>query len=136
MDTPMRRLTPSSPEFPLCLKEIPDPPTLLYIKGTLPDPNRTLAIVGTRRATPAGKMLARKFAQALVTRGFTIMSGLAFGIDAAAHEGALEAGGNTTAIMPCGLDHIYPRSHTRLARNMLESGGALISEYAPETLPL
>jgi DNA processing protein len=131
------RLLPGTHGFPSQLAEIPDPPKALYVRGCLPPPGKpALAIVGTRRATPAGKALAREFARALAGRSFSIISGLAFGIDAAAHEGALEAGGHTIAVLPCGLDHVYPRSNVRLAEQILKSGGALVSEYPPGTEPL
>jgi DNA processing protein len=92
-----------------------------------------LAIVGTRRATPKGIALAHDFACSLARRGVRVVSGLAFGIDAAAHDGCLDAGGQTLAVLPCGLDRIYPRSHEKLAGKILGNGGALVSEYPPGT---
>jgi DNA processing protein len=120
--------------FPRKLAEIPDPPRGIFLSGHLPPESALMvAIVGTRRATPAGKSLARSFACTLARRGIVIVSGLAFGIDAAAHEGALDAKGLTLAVLPCGLDRTYPRSHETLTRKILENGGALISEYSPGT---
>lgn len=124
------------PGYPPLLREIPQPPLGIYILGTLPSTSIgagqmpiPLAIVGTRRATPDGKATARRFARELATAGFTIVSGLAFGIDAAAHEGCLECGGRTIAVLAGGLDRIYPASNRPLAENILTHGGAIISEY-------
>jgi DNA processing protein len=88
-----------------------------------------VGIVGTRKATPEGKASARELARELAGRGITVVSGLAFGIDAAAHQGALDAGAPTWAVLARGLDAVYPASHRRLADDMLSRGGALISEY-------
>ncbi len=93
-----------------------------------------VAIVGSRRATPQGLALARDLAAALVERGAVIVSGLAHGIDAAAHEGALRAGGTTVAVLGCGVDVPYPRRNRDLARRIRERG-ALVSEYWPGTPP-
>ncbi len=126
-----------SPGYPPLLKEIPQPPFGLYILGTMPPKDaRTIAIVGTRKATIEGRELARKFAAELAKRGFSIISGLALGIDAAAHEGCLEAKGKTVAVLGNGLNHVYPRTNERLARKILSAGGAIISEYPPDTRPL
>ena len=95
----------------------------------------TLAIVGTRRASADGKKTARDFARELACAGFTIASGLAFGIDAAAHEGCLDAGGVTVAVLAGGLDSVYPLSHEALAQKILAHGGAIISEYPPGEEP-
>jgi len=133
--TSISRFVPlGAPGFPRLLAEIPAPPIGLYIRGTLGGPAApTVAIVGTRRATPAGKMLAQELARGLALRGFVIVSGLAFGIDAAAHEGCLLGGGQTIAVLPCGADKIYPRSNAGLAERILQNGGALLSEYPPGT---
>jgi DNA processing protein len=115
-------------DYPSLLREIYDPPFGLYYRGTLPKEN-TFAIVGTRRATVEGKNITKKFARVVAHAGFTIASGLALGIDAAGHEGCLEASGVTVAILAGGLDDIYPATNDRLAHTILEKGGALISEY-------
>jgi DNA processing protein len=121
-------------EFPGWLIEIPNPPRGIFVRGPLISAGTlALAIVGTRRATPTGKALAHDFAFALASRGIAVVSGLAFGVDAAAHLGALDAKGTTIAVLPCGLDRIYPRSNERLAEHIIQNGGALISEYAPGT---
>jgi DNA processing protein len=128
------RLTPADPAWPALLREIPDPPAELYVRGdpaTLSLPQ--LAIVGSRHATPAGAETAGSFASHLAARGFCITSGLAEGIDAAAHRGALAAGGRTIAVCATGPDIVYPRQHTDLAAQVVASGGAIVSEFAPGT---
>ena len=116
--------------FPRRLRRIYDPPALLWVRGTLePQDARAVAIVGTRRCSDYGRRLARRFAEALARQGCTIVSGLAYGIDRAAHEGALEAGGRTLAVFGTGIDRVYPAKHKRLARRIAEGGGALLSEF-------
>lgn len=127
---------PTQASFPSLLHEMPWRPFGLFVKGTLSEGERRIAIVGTRRATPEGKLLARRFAETFAAAGVTVVSGLAFGIDAAAHEGALQRGGKTYAVLACGLDTVYPRSHTSLAARILEGGGALVSEYPLGTPPV
>lgn len=126
------------PGYPPLLAEIPNPPLGLYFKGSLTaihnDP--VIALVGTRKASAAGKNLAMEFGVALVRTGCAIASGLAFGIDAAGHAGAIKAGGFTVAVLANGLDSVYPASHQQLARSIIEKGGTLISEYPPGTSPL
>lgn len=120
--------------FPPLLREVPDAPEKLYIKGTLPGFNKPwVAIVGTRKATPDGILFAKQLAKELSEKGFVIVSGLAMGIDTAAHEGALKGGGKTIAILGNGLDNVYPRQNENLARAILAQGGAILSEYPPET---
>ncbi len=136
-EMPIRTVTQNDSAFPPLLREIPDPPRALFLKGVLPpSPAVAVAIVGTRRATPDGKRLAREFAMALAQHDITIVSGLAFGIDAAAHAGCLEVGGKTVAVLAGGLDRVYPRSNENLAQQILASDGGLVSEYAPGTDPL
>jgi len=128
-------------EFPEALRHIPYPPFGIYLRGgamppaTQDDPP-TIAIVGTRRASADGKKTARSFGRELAAAGCIIASGLAFGIDAAAHEGALDTRGATVAVLAGGLDAIYPHSHHGLAERILASGGTLISEYPPGAPPL
>lgn len=122
-------LTAQDPRFPGRLREIYDPPAFLWMQGTLTAADeRALAIVGTRRATEYGKRMAGEFAEALAGRGFTVVSGLAYGIDAAAHRAAVRAGGRTLAVLGSGVDRIYPARHARLARE-ITGQGALLSEY-------
>ncbi len=122
--------TASDTQYPELLGEIPDPPEMLYVRGTLPAPEKVcVSVVGTRKATAEGKQQAREVARALSARGIVIVSGLAFGIDAAAHEGALEGGGATVAVLAGGVDAVYPREHEQLAERILENGGGLLSEH-------
>lgn len=123
--------------LPLPLREIPDPPTRLYCAGH-PDALDTpaVAVVGSRRCTRQGRDIAFALARDLAARGLTIVSGLAYGIDAAAHRGALaSARAPTVAVLGSGLDRIYPQSHERLAAEIVDHGGALVSEYEPATGP-
>ncbi|MDP2598291.1 MAG: DNA-processing protein DprA [Candidatus Liptonbacteria bacterium] len=128
-----------SGSYPPLLEEIAQPPHGLYVMGNLSVAEAaTIAIVGTRKGTPEGKELARCFAAELSRAGFTIISGLALGIDAAAHAGCLESGGfgpartgKTAAVLANGLDHFYPSTNERLAKKIVEEGGAIISEYPP-----
>ena len=123
--------------YPPLLREIFDPPITLYVKGAwkscLEGP--CVAIVGSRRCSTYGQNAATMLARDLAKRGVTIVSGLARGIDAAAHRGALEAGGRTVAVMGTGLDQIYPRDHNKLVDEILASGGALVSEFPLATPP-
>lgn len=128
-------IMPWDDRFPSRLRQIYDPPALLWMRGTLtPADDRAIAIVGTRRCTDYGKRQAHRFAQALVREGFTVVSGLAYGIDVAAHRGALDAGGRTLAVLGSGVNRIYPAKHERLAQSIIEHG-ALLSEYPLDTPP-
>lgn len=120
-------------KFPKELLQTPWAPKGIYIKGEIESEAPRVAIVGTRRATSYGKDIAFKIAETLAEEGVVIVSGLALGIDSAAHEGALKAGGKTWAVLGSGIENIWPRTNLKLAGRILESGGALISEYPPET---
>jgi DNA processing protein len=123
-------------EFPRALLDLGDAPPILFIVGRRELLNRpSLAIVGSRNATPQGIDNARAFAAALSEAGVTIVSGLALGIDAAAHRGALGGGGSTVAVVGTGLDRVYPARHRDLAHEIAERG-TLLSEFAPGTPPL
>lgn len=122
--------------YPRRLAMIPNPPPLLYVRGTLPssdDP--AIAIVGSRNVTPAGVLTTQALSQDLAAMGFTIVSGLARGIDAAAHRGALAAQARTVAVLGCGVDRTYPPEHLALRRD-IEVSGAVVSEHPPGTPPL
>jgi DNA processing protein len=122
--------------FPAELLQMADPPVLLWVQGdlrTLQHPVR-LAMVGSRNPTPQGQANAHQFACALAGAGVCVVSGLAAGVDGAAHEGALEGGGPTIAVVGTGLDIVYPRRHTELARRIAVNG-CLVSEYLPGTGP-
>ncbi len=128
--------TPTDTEYPPLLREIFNPPTRLYCAGTPPLSTAPyIGIVGTRKAGPYGISIAESFSAALARAGVVIVSGLAIGIDAAAHRGALNAHGVTVAVLPCHPSTVYPRHHERLARSITSSSGALLSEYgADETI--
>lgn len=137
LDAPGRQLmTWTDPGYPPLLRETPDAPLLLFVAGdaarlSLPQ----LAIVGSRSATPGGLCDARAFAGSLAGAGFSICSGLAEGIDTAAHLAALDAGGTTVAVCGTGLDRVYPRRNQALAAR-IAAEGALVSEFPPGTPPL
>ena len=124
-----------SPEYPARLAEIYDPPPVLYIRGKLePGDERSVAVVGTRASSGYGLEMATRLAGGLAANGVTVVSGLAVGIDAAAHRASLDAGGRTIAGVGSGLDQVYPAKHADLARKIAESG-AVISEYPPGVRP-
>ena len=128
-------VTLGSDEYPALLASIPDAPLVLYRRGSL-DPGRgPVAIVGSRAPTDAGKGFARSLAADLAFQGITVVSGMARGIDASAHEGALAAGGETIAVLGCGVDVLYPPEAGRLREAILDRG-AVVSEYPPGTPPL
>jgi DNA processing protein len=125
----MHALHPGDPNYPELLGAIPAPPPL-YVRGAVTaDDGLALAIVGARAATPYGVGVAERLAGELAVRGVTIVSGLARGIDAAAHRGALGAGGRTLAVLGCGIDVVYPSENRELAR-AIEAQGALVSQFA------
>lgn len=129
-------LTVSMPAYPVPLRHIADPPPVLFVVGRAQAlSNLQLAVVGSRRATPCGVETAKRFSAELAERGLTITSGLALGIDAASHRGAMAVGGCTLAVAAHGLDSVYPRRHQRLAGQVAEHG-ALVSEFSPGTPPL
>lgn len=129
----VRLISIKDDEYPDVLKYIYSPPILLYIKGEiLPEDNFAFAIVGTRKATNYGKIQANKIGSALTKNGFTIVSGLAYGIDSIAHSSALKAGGRTIAVCGTGLDVVYPSTNYKLAQKIISSG-ALISEFPLES---
>lgn len=118
--------------YPKQLRTIADPPTILYAQGTLlPSDAFSIAVIGTRRCTCYGERQTHRLTSALVQKGFTIISGLARGIDAVAHLAALNSGGRTVAVLGSGLHRIYPPEHEPLARQIIESGGCVLSEYPP-----
>jgi len=131
----IRFLLPWDADYPPSLAPIPDPPAALFIRGTFQPDALRIAIVGTRKATSYGRRCASQIARELGEAGATIVSGLAFGIDAAAHLGAIESGAPTIAVLPCGASDraIVPHAHVKLAQKILEHRGAIISEHAPGT---
>lgn len=124
----------SDDSYPELLKEIPLPPFGIYSKGVIPKNDElSLAIVGTRKATPDGEDLAYEFARVLSGKGFNIVSGLAFGVDSAAHKGALAGQGRTMAVLATAVDNPTPATNEKLAEDILAKNGALISEYPPDS---
>ncbi len=132
----VRVLARSDAEYPASLRALPDAPETLYVRGGLADEDAlAVAMVGSRRATPYGLEVAETLAADLAARGVTIVSGLARGIDSAAHRGALRVGGRTVAVLGSGVDVVYPPENRRLASEIVERG-ALISQFAPGAAPL
>lgn len=124
------------PSYPALLAELPDAPPLLFVAGDCGILERPqLAMVGSRRASKPGLDTARAFARSLAAGGFVITSGLALGIDGAAHQGALDMGGRTVAVLGTGLERLYPRQHQRLAAAIIEQGGALVTELPLDCPP-
>jgi len=122
----------SDPRYPPLLKQISDAPFLLYVLGKKTDHpvdmQKTVAVVGTRRATAYGREMAGRIAGDLASAGVTVVSGMAFGVDAAAHRAAIEAGGKTVAVLGCGVDVIAPRTNETLYRAIADGAGAVVSE--------
>lgn len=128
-------LTWQDETYPQRLKEIEQPPPVLYLRGEyLPDDLFAVAIVGTRRVTPYGRQITEELSSYLGANGITVVSGLARGVDAIAHQAALKAGGRTIGVLGSGVDKIYPPEHRQLAEQMM-AHGAVISDYAPGTPP-
>ena len=128
-------LAPGDPTYPRLLAAVPGPPRL-WVRGTLrPTDSLAIAVVGSRRATVYGEDAAERLAYDLAARGVTIVSGMARGIDTAAHRGALAAGGRTVAVLGCGVDVVYPPENRRLAAE-IEAHGALVSQFPPGMPPL
>ena len=128
------RVRRSDPSYPPGLTLIADPPEELWVRGTLP-PEAGVAIVGTRRATRYGLGLARAMGRAVATHGWVVVSGLARGVDGAAHRGCLDGGGVGVAVLGSGVDVWYPAEHRGLGEELIDAGGAVVSEYPPGTTP-
>ncbi len=133
--TSVRLVTYLSRDYPKSLFEIPDPPPFLYVRGTMGPGERAIAMVGSRRATSSGLTIAGKLAEALARNGVTVVSGMARGIDSAAHRGALREGGRTVGVLGCGVDMVYPPENRPLFDEMADKG-CLLSEFPLGTLPL
>src|SRR5207244_2304570 len=131
------------PAYPQQLKQIYDPPLVLYLRGNAQAISKPgIAVVGTRHPTPYGTGMAERLACDLAVRGLVIFSGLARGVDSAAHRGATTGRGKTVAVLGTGIDIIYPKENTRLSEQILATGGALVSEFpittfaAPQNFPI
>jgi len=127
----------TSVDYPVLLREIPDYPLILYVKGNLGSmaDEFPIAMVGTRRPSVYGRRIAEQFSYELAAAGMTVVSGMARGIDSLCHQGALKAGMKTVAVLGCGVDVVYPPENEQLMR-VIESSGAVISEYPPGSAPL
>jgi DNA processing protein len=118
--------------YPEILKQIYQPPVLLYFVGEIPDLNCSIGIVGTRQVTGYGSLVTKSLTEGLVNRGFCIISGLARGVDTIAHQTAIEFGGKTIAVLGGGLNNIFPRENIALAQKIARTFGAVVSEYHPD----
>ena len=131
-------LTLTQPQLPIELSNLPHPVSKLYIEGSdfealMSRPR--LAIVGSRKITPYGREVTESLTASLAEKGVVIISGLAIGTDSVAHKACLDAGGHTIAVLPAGLEKIYPKQHSSLAEDIIKQGGALVTEYGPSTIP-
>lgn len=128
-------LTWDSPDYPALLRDIPDAPPVLFVRGEItPADEWAVALVGTRKASVYGREVAHRLSGDLAHNGVTVVSGLARGVDSVAHKAALEAGGRTIAVMGSGVDYIYPAEHRKLAEEIIENG-ALVSDFPLGTRP-
>lgn len=124
------------PDYPEPLKPLPDAPPFLFVRGKLPLWYKALGVVGTRRMTPYGRFMTQRLVADLVRNDFPIISGLAYGVDACAHETTLKYNGSTVAVLGTGVDFIYPSGNEPLANRILSAGGAIVSEFPLGTQPL
>lgn len=132
----IRCFTFEDSDYPPLLATTANPPAVLFYRGALPCFERTIAIVGSRKATAYGIETAHELARGLSAHGITVVSGGARGIDSASHTGAMEGGSPTVVVLACGLDRVYPPENRHLFHQVIESGGTLVSEYPPGTPPL
>lgn len=134
----IKKITPSTIGYPPLLGQIPSPPKQLYYLGKPLEELKnklTIAIIGSRNVSPYGRHVTEKLASELARNGLVIVSGLAMGVDGIAHNAAVGAGGTAIAVLPCGLDRIYPATNHNLAKSILAHGGTLVSEYPANTDP-
>lgn len=131
----VRIVTMLDDDYPALLLQIPDPPPFLYVKGDLAHGGSSVAVVGSRRASAYGRSVTERLAEDLGRHGVVVISGMARGIDTAAHQGALRGGGRTVGVLGCGVDVVYPPENRPLAKEMARHG-ALVSEFPLGTLPL
>jgi DNA processing protein len=131
-----RIITRADYDYPEILRHIPDPPLCLYVRGTLPEFDaRTVAVVGSRRMSRYGRAMAAQLSEGAVYAGWKVISGLAYGVDAVAHQSTINAGGITVAVLGGGLAKVHPQDHIPLARAIIDHGGAVITEF-PMTFPV
>lgn len=132
----VKKITIKDEEYPSNLKNIPNPPKQLYVLGDEQILNqKSIAIIGSRVCTEEGAKIAEKFAKELSQKGICIVSGMAKGIDTAAHIGALKAGGKTVAVLGGGFNHIFPKENKKLFLSIIENGGGVVCEYGENTKP-
>lgn len=133
----IKALTLLDETYPANLRQVADPPPVLFVRGHLREQdNVAVALVGTRRATEYGRAVAERLARELALAGVSVVSGLAKGVDTVAHSASVQAGGRTLAVLGCGLDQVYPPENSRLARQIIErDAGAVVSEFAPGIPP-
>lgn len=137
MSNQIQKISLNEKNYPRLLKEIYNPPKELFFLGEIrAEENLPLAIVGTRKFSNYGKQATIELGRSLAKTGFTIVSGLALGIDSLAHQAALDVGTRTIAVLGCGLDNIYPAIHKKLTEKIIAQGGLIVSEYPPGTPPL
>lgn len=133
----IKLLTNRDEDYPKLLREIPNPPIVIYLKGEfLPQDELAVAVVGTRKISPYGRQACEDLVGGLVRAGITVVSGLALGVDAIAHRTAVAAGGRTVAVLACGVDAVYPSSNRQIAASILDGHGAILSELPLGTPPL
>ncbi len=126
----VRIITLADDNYPAMLRDLYDPPLVLYVRGKLPEtPDRSLAIVGSRRVSAYGEKMAQLFCEEAVGCGFTVVSGLAIGVDTIVHTAAVDMAGKTVGVLGGGLMHMHPKENIELARRMVQGGGAVISEF-------
>jgi DNA processing protein len=131
----IRTVARREPGYPPLLSELHDPPATLFVRGDADAlPEAAVAVVGARSCSAYGAQVARTLARELASAGLVVVSGLARGVDGEAHRGALDGGGRTVAVLGCGIDRDYPRSHAELARRIIASG-AVVCEYPPGVEP-
>lgn len=133
----VKKLTLKGDGIPEILRQIPDPPEVLFVMGDLSSllEKPRLAVVGSRKVSPYGKAITASLTEAVARQGVVIVSGLALGVDGLAHQAALNAPGRTIAVLPGGLDQVYPSTHYHLAQRILKQGGALVTEYPEGSEP-
>lgn len=131
----IRLITAFDSDYPLRLSELADGPAVIYVRGELSSCPRAVACVGTREPSRFGVVVTRRITRLLASNGWSIVSGLALGVDTTAHRAALDAKGHTIAVLGHGLDHVYPGTNRGLAREIVEGGGALLSEEPPGVKP-
>ena len=132
----MNKITIKDKNYPELLKKISNPPLELYFNGNLNQREKyPLAVVGTRKISNYGRQITEYFVKVLAQAGITIISGLALGVDGLAHKTALRAKGRTIAVLGSGLNNIYPTIHKKLAQDIIDSGGAIVTEYEPNINP-